>query len=916
LSDTAALSVAYRNVRGSRSASCDHCTLVQGLGGLRLLNVGKNFQTLVISAQYAGRRRLAPGKSVQAYSDLSRIIRGLTWAGTIFLVLTGVSIVWAIFRTRGIDDLLTALTVTGLGFGLPAVVAFVVAWLLGTFDESESRDERDVSAPDASEPEPTSPAVAFLGYFVAIAAVGVAWAVRAWLDPILGREVPYITFFLAVAMAAWAGGLGPGFLATALSLLVAWFFYIGPTDGFRVENLSVAVGLGLFVAVAMCIAGITSALRAAREHAQRLARDTMNRQKALEQARTELARERDRFAVTLASIGDAVIATDAQANVTFMNATAEKLTGWASQDALKRPINKVFRVVKEDTRENIKGPVEEAIQTGAMVAVAEGSVLVGRRGGEYAIDDSAAPIYDEQGNLLGAVLVFRDITDARQTRAAIVESETRFRNMADQTPAMIWMADDTKAFTYCNRTWLEFTGRTMEQEQGDGWTSGVHPEDFAHCLSVYSTAFEARVPFETECRLKRHDGEYRWLFNRGTPRYDGDGHFQGYIGAALDVTERKAAEEALGHADRRQNEFLSMLAHELRNPLAPIRNAIQIMERINSGQDRRIDHAREVIDRQSAHLTRLIDDLLDVSRIDSGKVTLRRERVVVQDLVRRAVEMQQPQAIEKRQTLDLRLPDARVYVNGDPVRLTQAFGNVVGNAVKFTPEGGRIEVSMNVEGDHVDVAVADNGAGIDPAMLPHLFDLYRKGQDVERHGNTGLGLGLTIVRRLVEMHSGQVTAQSAGRGQGSRFVIELPLAEGSVPAPAPGEPAPAGERAPAKVLVVDDNVDAAEAIATLLQFSGYDIDVAHDPHSALEAAARRKPDLVLLDIGLPGMTGYEVAQRMREGGARRTKIVALTGYGQEQDNEQAKAAGFSAYLVKPVDADQLTALVNELTDER
>jgi CheY-like chemotaxis protein len=282
--------------------------------------------------------------------------------------------------------------------------------------------------------------------------------------------------------------------------------------------------------------------------------------------------------------------------------------------------------------------------------------------------------------------------------------------------------------------------------------------------------------------------------------------------------------------------------------------------------------------------------------------------------VRKAVDAHQSQALEKRQAIDVRLPDARVYVNGDASRLGQAFGSVIGNAVKFTPEGGRIEISLNVEGDHVDVIVTDNGPGIDPGMLPHLFDLYRKGEDVERHGNTGLGLGLTIARRLVEMHSGRVAAQSAGRGQGSRFVIELPLAEGMASVPLAGEPT-ATERPPAKVLVVDDNVDAAEAIATLLQFSGYDIDVAHDPQQAIEAAARVRPDLVLLDIGLPGMTGYEVAQRMREGEGRYTKIVSLTVYGQEQDNEQAKSAGYSAYLVKPVDADQLTALVNELTDE-
>ena len=854
---------------------------------------------------------------MKQYSGLTRIIRGLTWVGTVFLVLTGLAIVWAVFRTRGIEDFITALTVTGLGFGLPAVVSFVVAWLLGTFDDSEG-EEGSAAEEGTAQVETERPSgIPLLGYFVAVAAVGMAWALRAWLDPILGREVPYVTFFLAVAMTAWAGGIGPALLATAMSLLIAWYFYVGGGDGFRLENLTVTVGLGLFVAVALCIAGITSALRAAREHAHRLVSDAVARQKELESARGELARERDRFAVTLASIGDGVIATDAAGNVTFMNATAEKLTGWPSAEAINRPISKVFRVVAEDTRETIKSPVEEAIETGATVTVPDRSVLHNRRGGDHAIDDSAAPIYDETGNLLGAVLVFRDITEARRARAAIEESESRFRHMADQTPAMIWMADDTKAFTYVNRTWLEFTGRTMEQELGDGWTSNVHPEDFAHVLSVYATAFEGRVPFEIELRLKEREGEYYWIFMRGTPRYL-DGRFQGYIGAALDVTERKAAEEALGHADRRQNEFLAMLAHELRNPLAPIRNAIQIMERIGIGADRRMDHAREVIDRQSAHLTRVIDDLLEVSRIDSGKITLRRERVVVQDIVRRAVEAQQGLATEKRQTLDVRLPDARVYVTGDAGRLAQALGNIVNNAVKYTPEGGRIEVAMSTTDDRVSVTVADNGGGIDPGLLPHLFDLYRQGADVERHGNAGLGLGLTIVKRLLEMHGGEVTAQSRGRGHGSVFTVTLPLAEIAAAAPGkPGQAATAAERAPAKVLVVDDNVDAADAIATLLQFSGYDIEVAHDPQAALEVAARAHPDLVLLDIGLPGMTGYEVAQRIRDGdGGRRTKIVALTGYGQEQDNEQAKAAGFSAYLVKPVDADQLTALVNALTDQR
>ena len=290
----------------------------------------------------------------QQDSGLGRIIRGLTWIGTIFLVLTAVAVVWAVFRTRGIEDFITALTVTGLGFGLPAVVAFVVAWLLGTFDsgaEATDRPSAPGESPAAGPPERAP--FPLVGYLVAVVSVAVAWAVRAWLDPILGREVPYITFFLAVAMAAWASGIGPAMLATLLSLIVAWYFYVGG-PGFEIGNLRETVGLGLFVAVSLAIAGITSALRAAREQAQRLVREAVGREKAVEEARGELARERDRFAVTLASIGDGVIATDALGNVTFMNATAERLTGWPSAEAMNRPINKVFRVIDEESRQTIK----------------------------------------------------------------------------------------------------------------------------------------------------------------------------------------------------------------------------------------------------------------------------------------------------------------------------------------------------------------------------------------------------------------------------------------------------------------------------------------------------------------------------------------------------------------------------------
>ena len=849
--------------------------------------------------------------TMQPESSLQRLIRGLLWIGTGLLVGAALAIIWAVFQTRGVDDFLTALTVAGLGFGLPSVIAFSVAWLLSSFEYNQAGDARPSEV--AALATPRQPSRIVLAYLIAIAAVGAAWAIRLWIAPFVGGSSPFASFYLAVAVAGWLGGLGPAVFASLLSFAIAWFFVVPPEQSLRLERFEDLVGLGAFVAGVLGIAGITAGLRVARENARRMAQQVIAHNATLESTRAELEHERDRFRVTLNGIGEAVIATDANATITYMNPAAEQMTGWKLSEATNVALGKVFHVVDQETRGPVESQVTRAINTGRAQPIADRTLLLARGGREIPVDDNAAPILDAEGKVVGVVLVFRDAGEGRRARASLAESEQRFRTVADQSPALLWLANADRNRVYFNRAWLAFTGRRLEEEQGDGWTSGVHPEDYAHCVERMNAAFADRKPFRMEYRLRRSDGEYRWICDQGTPSHDAQQRFAGFAGAALDITDAREERASAGQDERRTSEFIATLAHELRNPLAPIRSAVQIIARLTTGRDPRLDHAREVVDRQSALLTTLIDDLLDVSRIETGKITLKRESVAVQDFVRQAVEANQPLVKERGHALNVTVPHDPLYVEGDVGRLAQALGNLISNAAKFTPDGGQIDVTARREDDgSVEVAVTDNGIGIDPSLLPIVFDLFREAAHATRHPRGGLGLGLTIVRRLVEMHGGSVSAASEGPGKGSRFALRLPVASRMQDARTPTPET----RAP-RIMVVDDNVDAATAIATLLEIGGYWVMTAHDPQSAIEKAQSTVCEVIVLDIGLPGMSGYELATRLRAPPvSSRARLVALTGYGQSTDEGAAKAAGFSGYLVKPVDADQLLALVAELTRAR
>jgi signal transduction histidine kinase len=378
----------------------------------------------------------------------------------------------------------------------------------------------------------------------------------------------------------------------------------------------------------------------------------------------------------------------------------------------------------------------------------------------------------------------------------------------------------------------------------------------------------------------------------------------------MDISERKAMEEALHDADRRKDEFLATLAHELRNPLAPIRNAVEIM-RLARGQGEVVERARAIIERQLEQMVRLVDDLLDLSRITRNKIELRREAVPAQVVIESAVETSRPLLDAARHELRVDLPAEPLWVDADLTRMAQVIANLLNNAAKFTPAGGRVELRLAGNEETVEISVRDNGVGIPAEVLPHVFEMFTQGDAALDRTQGGLGIGLTVVKRLVEMHGGTVAAHSAGRGSGSEMVVRLPrtaapraLAQEALAAPA----ANGGKRL--RVLVVDDNRDAAESLAAILDLLGHEVRTALDGTQALQAVAELRPQLVLLDIGMPGMDGYEVARVLRaEAGPSAPTLVALTGFGQEEDQRRARAAGFDRHLTKPADLDALRELL-------
>ncbi|MFC5463021.1 PAS domain S-box protein [Massilia niabensis] len=515
------------------------------------------------------------------------------------------------------------------------------------------------------------------------------------------------------------------------------------------------------------------------------------------------------------------------------------------------------------------------------------------------------------GAVNGAVAAHMDISAQVAAERALKDSEQKFRNITNMIPQMVWSINVEGTEDYVNERWQAFTGVAHVELARKGWQKVLHPDDLAPVLAAWKRSFAAGTPFEIEHRLVHHAGGYRWVLNRALPCTDGVGRVTHWMGTLTDIHDQKAGEEELRAASRRKDEFLAMLAHELRNPLAPISNAAQLIAMANP-PDKRIRHSSDVITRQVRHMTELVDDLLDVSRVTRGLVTLEREPVDVRAIVLGAVEQARPLVEARGQQLTLELGEAGLRVDADRTRMVQVVSNLLNNAAKYTPQGGSIALSVSSHGGgEVTIAVADSGIGIAPDILPLVFDLFTQAERTPDRSQGGLGLGLALVKSLVQLHGGQVQAASAGLGKGSTFSVTLDVVAGVAPeaAPAAGQPEH-GAGGGRRILIVDDNVDAAESLGEIMQAYGHAVATASTPYGGLAFAAGDWPDVFILDIGLPDIDGYELVRRLRAlPQARPALFVALTGYGQAHDKVLSLGAGFDHHFVKPVDLAALTAVI-------
>ena len=757
-----------------------------------------------------------------------------------------------------------------------------------------------------------------------------------------------------------------------------------------------------------------------------------------------LLEQREWLRDMLGCMGDAVISTDAHGLVTFLNPTAQALTGWTQEAAVGVPLGDVFKI-KGESRQAVESPAVRALRDGVVVGLANHTLLVAEDGTERSIDDSAAPIRNAAGDVAGVVLMFRDVTETKRLEREGQDALAYANEIISTLREPFLVLDKTLIVKTANDSFYETFHVPKEETEGrslydlgDGqWDipdlrtlldevtreKSVHDFEVEHdfptigqrsmVLNARRFPPEAKDPDlillaiedvtdrrRSELAVKLSELRYRRLFQTAkdgilildaetgtiidanpfmggllgfevadfmgkelweiglfedegvsraaykTLRKDGYIRYENLPLKAKngrevevefvsnvyeeahrlvaqcnirDITEHcrrvKEHAKALDDLHTRKDEFLAMLSHELRNPLSPILNAVHLL-RVEGEESEGQREARSVIERQVGQLSRLVDDLLEVSRITGGKIRIRTETVDVREVVGRAVESARPLFDRRRHVLTVTMPPEPLMMEADPTRLEQVVVNLLNNAAKYTDEGGRVGLGVVRDGEAAVLRVWDTGVGIAPELLPLVFDLFTQADRSLDRSQGGLGIGLALVQRLVELHHGTVEARSEGVGRGSEFLVRLPLLPETAgrAASAPTQPAERVERG-WRVLVVDDNEDSAEMLAKLLKRAGHDVRTAYSGPAALDVAAAHLPDAVLLDIGLPGINGYEVARRLRLlPHLKGVKIVAMTGYGQDTDRQLAREAGFDSHLTKPVDfvkvVDLLTTLLS------
>jgi PAS domain S-box-containing protein len=859
-----------------------------------------------------------------------------------------------------------------------------------------------------------------LGFIALFIAVLVRWL----LDPVMGDTLPLVTLFAAVAAAVWLGGYRVAIPVALLGYLACLYLFIPPRGELDLTRPADIVGLIAYLFTCALIITFGEVARVAYSRAQQ---------------RQEV------FRVTLRSIGDAVITTDNEARITYINGVAESLTGWSHDDALGQPLERVFQIVNEVTLQEVENPAMRALREGIVVGLANHTVLIKKDGTKCAIDDSAAPIRNEQGHVSGCVLIFRDVTAQRlierekanqlltaRLLASIVESSNdaimsksldgiiqswnaaaeqlfgytaaeavgrhisliipperlveeeqiiaslregrrtehyeteRVRNdgkhitisltispikddsgkvigaskivrditgrkrtererqnfvtLVENSTDFIGMCDMENIPFFINRAGLEMVGlENIEQARRTSLRDFFFPEDQELMMNQFFPSVLESGHGEIVIRFRHFKtGAARWMSYKVLLLRDAANKAVGFATVSQDITERKRMEDDLRRlaadlsaTDRRKNEFLATLAHELRNPLAPMSNMLEVLKRAD-GNPEILRRAHDTIERQLGQMVRLVDDLLDLNRITHDRLELRRSDVELSSVIQQAVEVARPLIDSAGHKLSIDLPDEPIYLHADRARLAQVFGNLLNNSSKYTRPEGTISLSAKRVDSEVFVTVKDNGAGIPQDKLDSIFDMFMQVDRTSERSQDGLGIGLTLVKRLTEMHGGLIEAKSDGEGQGSEFVVRLPILSkpASASQPKTGVESSLGRR----ILIVDDNRDSAESLAMLLEITGNKTHMAHDGVEAIEVIEKYRPEVVLLDIGLPRLNGHDVCRRIREKPwGKNIVFIALTGWGQEEDRRKSEEAGFNGHFVKPVDYDNLLELLSSLT---
>ncbi|SNS52761.1 PAS domain S-box-containing protein [Noviherbaspirillum humi] len=507
-----------------------------------------------------------------------------------------------------------------------------------------------------------------------------------------------------------------------------------------------------------------------------------------------------------------------------------------------------------------------------------------------------------------------DLSDQKEAEATLRRREEEFRTLADNISQLAWMADPRGGIFWYNRRWFDYTAVSQRTMLESGWQAMLHPDHALRVEDKLRACLQNGMPWEDSFPLRGADGRYRWFLSRALPIHDERGNVVRWFGTHTDVTAQRELEEELTRVNRRKDEFIATLAHELRNPLAPVQAGLELLK-LPGNATPAAAKVHAIMTRQIAHLVRLIDDLLDVSRITSGKLELRRETISVGAVLDTALEECRLKLEAAGHEVEVNLPQQPLHIDADLVRMAQVLSNLLDNAAKYTPDGGRIVVGVDSRGDEVLISVTDNGIGIDADLLPRIFDLFTQLESARPRRRGGIGIGLSITRQIVALHGGVLSADSAGPGKGSTFSIRLPQA---VPMSAGAKADPLSSRpgtslACRRILILDDNADAADTLGALLAMSGHEIHVAHTGAEAIDMAQRLHPDIAFLDIGLPDMSGHEVARALRAiASLNGLVLVALTGWGADSDVRQSREAGFDFHLTKPVTTAAIKAILPNL----